>query len=339
MGKEDLNSGKFVVSLDFELCWGLRNKRNCGSYRENILGVRKVIPALLKLFDKHDIHATFSTVGFLFAKDKNELLCSVPELKPNYRNPMLSPYTSCIGKIGDTEEEDPLHYAYSLIQLIRNDSKHEIGSHTFSHFYCWEKGQNEQSFRADLIAAKRIANLKGIDVKSLIFPRNQINANYLAVCEDLGFKVFRGAEVTRLIFLSKDSLLRRFIRLIDAYVNISGYNCFYLNPEDQNIPVDISASRFLRPFSPRLSILEPLRLKRILASMEYAAKNNMIYHIWWHPHNFGLNLTENLNFLERILDYRKTLDLKYGFESVNMVELSEVVENLRRKEKEVFLHS
>jgi peptidoglycan/xylan/chitin deacetylase (PgdA/CDA1 family) len=64
---QKLETGLFVLSLDFELLWGVRDKRMIESYGENIRGVRQVIPGLLRLFSQYGIHATFATVGFYFA--------------------------------------------------------------------------------------------------------------------------------------------------------------------------------------------------------------------------------------------------------------------------------
>ncbi len=65
--------GIFTVSLDFELYWGFRDKRNIREYEENLKGVEKAIEGTLDLFDKYDIHATWAIVGFLFAQDIEEL--------------------------------------------------------------------------------------------------------------------------------------------------------------------------------------------------------------------------------------------------------------------------
>ena len=58
-------------------------------------------------------------------------------------------------------------------------------------------------------------------------------------------------------------------------------------------------------------------------SMTHAAKNGLTYHLWWHPHNFGINLTENLAFLEKILQHYQKLAVKYSFNSVSMTGLAE----------------
>ena len=61
--------------------------------------------------------------------------------------------------------------------------------------------------------------------------------------------------------------------------------------------------------------------------MSSAAKTGNIYHLWWHPHNFGKHTIANFSFLEKILLHYKMLNHKYGFESVNMKELTNKVIN------------
>src|SRR4051794_24900749 len=51
--------GRLVVSLDFELYWGVRDQRSIADYRANLLGVRDVVPRLLELFERHGIRVTW----------------------------------------------------------------------------------------------------------------------------------------------------------------------------------------------------------------------------------------------------------------------------------------
>ena len=44
--------GTFMVSLDFELFWGMLDVCPLEQYRDNVLGGKKAIPQLLKLFEK-----------------------------------------------------------------------------------------------------------------------------------------------------------------------------------------------------------------------------------------------------------------------------------------------
>ena len=53
-----------------------------------------------------------------------------------------------------------------------------------------------------------------------------------------------------------------------------------------------------------------------------AAKTDSIFHLWWHPHNFGSNLNDNIYFLKLILEYFLELKSEYGMSSMNMQDLS-----------------
>ena len=98
--------GALVISLDFELYWGVRDARSLESYRGNLLAVRRVVPALLNLFQDYDAHATWATVGFLFFETQENLIAGLPSKRPNYTDARLSPYPH-IDDIGHDENEDP----------------------------------------------------------------------------------------------------------------------------------------------------------------------------------------------------------------------------------------
>lgn len=319
------NNGKFVVSLDFELMWGVRDKRTKETYGDNILNVQKVIPRLLQVFQKHGIKATFSTVGFLFFETKKELLQNVPLVQPAYTDANLSPYNGYFESLGEDFRNDKYNFAPDLIQEILKYPEQEIGTHTFSHYYCLEPGQTVEAFKEDLIAAIKIAKKQNITLTSLVFPRNQFNEKYLQVCKELGINIYRGNELSWLYTAKpgeKESLFRRALRLIDAYVNISGNNCYSDEFLAQSMPVNIPSSRFLRPFSKKLKIFEGLRLNRIKNGMTYAAKHNLTYHLWWHPHNFGDNVEENFLFLDQVLNHYSYLNQKFEFSSTTMTSLA-----------------
>ena len=61
--------------------------------------------------------------------------------------------------------------------------------------------------------------------------------------------------------------------------------------------------------------------------MSYAAKMGLIYHLWWHPHNFGANQDKNFAFLEKILNHYDDLHLKYNFESHTMTSTAKNILN------------
>lgn len=325
-----MTNGKFVISLDFELMWGVRDKIDKKTYGENILGVQKVIPGLLKMFRKYGIRATFSTVGFLFFETREELLANIPGIKPQYSDSNLSPYNGYIQQLDTDTERDLYHFAPNLIKEIQKYPEQEIGTHTFSHYYCLEPGQTIETFKEDLKSAITIANKYNISLTSLIFPRNQFNDEYLKTCLEMGIYCYRGNEHSWIYKAMKgenESYFRRAFRLIDAYVNLSGHNCYADQYLKSKMPVDIPSSRFLRPFSNKTRILDGLRLHRIKTGMTFAAKNNLTYHLWWHPHNFGVNQNENFDFLEKILTHYHFLNARFNFQSYTMSELANKIKN------------
>ena len=65
--------GTLIVSLDFELFWGMLDKCPLEDYQDHVLGGRAAIPQLLALFQKYGIHATWAAVGFLFGENYQEI--------------------------------------------------------------------------------------------------------------------------------------------------------------------------------------------------------------------------------------------------------------------------
>ncbi|GEN83263.1 hypothetical protein SLU01_15750 [Sporosarcina luteola] len=321
------NKGAFIVSLDFELNWGVHDVFTKNQYGENILGVRKAIPMMLDLFQQYNIHATWATVGMLCFADKKELLLHIPHLLPTYENQDFSPYGK-MHEVGENEEMDPYHFGESLVRQILNVPHQEIGTHTFSHFYCLEKGQDADQFKADLQASMNVPLLEKLNVRSVVFPRNQTNSPYLKICKELGIHSYRGNEENWVYAASgyKDrSNFKRMIRLLDCYLNITGHHTFKIGEYNPDTPVNLQSSRFLRPYHPKLKLLEQLRLNRIKKGVEHAARHGEIYHLWWHPHNFGTHLDENISFLRKILEHVSKMHETYGMQSMNMGEAATIV--------------
>ncbi len=317
------NHGTLTLSLDFELYWGMRDIVTIEEYKEFLLGARKAIPKILDLFEKYEAHATWATVGFLFFDNAQQLTNNIPKDKPNYSNQLLSPYRY----LTDTKKlENKYHFAPELIDAIHQVKGQEVATHTFSHYYCGEQGQSLSSFKVDIENAIKVAKEKNIETKSIVFPRNQWEPEYLPALDDLGITSFRGTESGWMYqvpdYKSQLKLKNRAARLADAYINLSGHNTYKLSDCTQEKPYNFPSSRQLRPYSKKFSGLDGLRLKRITKSMDNAARENEIFHLWWHPHNFGTNIEENLSFLEKILKHYKKLGEDYGMKSFNMKELS-----------------
>jgi hypothetical protein len=322
------NPGGFVISLDFELHWGVRDHRTVAQYRENLLGVRQAVPAILELFERYGIHATWATVGFLFFENLDDLKAALPDDLPQYRETHLDPYAA-LAEVGKNEAEDPFHFAPSLIRKILAYEGQEVGTHTLSHFYALAPGPTLESFRADIRSAKLAADQYGIVLKSIVFPRNQISRQHLRICAEEGLTAYRSTEADPWIETG-NGILRRAMRLADSYLELSGNGCVAPCLDEELPIVRVSGSRFLRPWNTVLRIFEDMRLRRICSSMDAAAKSNKTFHLWWHPHNFGVHLEENMTFLTHIAEHYANTNRKMGWPSLTM---AEVADNVLHAEK------
>lgn len=310
--------GCLCISLDFELMWGVRDKRTIEQYGANVIGGRAAVSRMLDIFHQHKIRATWATVGLLLCETKDEMLASLPELRPTYADSQLSNY-AYLDEVGENEFKDPYHFAASLLAQVKACPGQEIATHTFSHYYCLEPGQTPAQFAADLDAAIHLAARHRITFRSIVFPRNQYDESAIAECARRGISIYRGNEASWMYrpgARADQTLARRAIRLTDSYVNLSGTNT--VSVKTNGTVTNVRSSRFLRPYSRRLSSLEPLRLSRITGAMTAAARRGETFHVWWHPHNLGANRSENLGALSHILDHFQTLRSEYGMRSLAM---------------------
>ena len=328
--------GAFCISLDFELHWGGFEKWPLdlkgdnavkNSYNKYFLCTREVIPRVLNLFSQYEMHVTWAAVGMLLHSTREELLSNAPTVRPTYKATELSAYNYIeqVG-IGPDEASDPFHFGNSLVKEILNTPNQELGTHTFSHYYCNEAGQTVAQFKEDLMAAQRAAATHGRTLRSLVFPRNQFNDSYLKACYELGIRVVRSNPVDWFWHIEStqaESGWKRLHRGMDAYFPIGGKNTYRLEgiQTREGYPICLPASRLLRPYQRREFVLNDMKISRILGEMKSAANNSEVYHLWWHPHNFANYPEQSLSGLKKILDGFHKLRAASQMESLNMGEL------------------
>jgi len=320
-----MSQGYFVISLDMELMWGSQDKRWIHNKRRNAQGTVSMIPRILDLFTERDIHSTWAIVGLLFCANKKRILSIMPENRPRYIDMKLSSYTH-LEQIGEDEHEDPNHYAGTLINLIRETPHQEIGTHTFSNYYCLAEGQTKEQFRQDIAAAIEAAEPYDIVYHSITFPGNQLNPDYLEIIAENSIHVYRGNEqnwIRNAALMRRFRFLQRAINPLDTYLNICGPNCQALAETIKtNNFCEIQTSRVLVPYAPKSGWLELLKIRRIMGQMRYAAQNGGIFHLCLHPHQFGSYLERNIKNLTDILNFYSTLKNAYGFKSMTMKEVA-----------------
>jgi peptidoglycan/xylan/chitin deacetylase (PgdA/CDA1 family) len=325
--------GAMVISLDFELHWGVRDHTSLDEAEgARLLAARTAIPRILDLFDEFSICATWATVGLLFARSKKEAEVYRPAKRPNYRDAQLDPYRE---RLGDDERSDPFHFAPSIIAQIAERRGQEIASHSFSHYYCMEAGQSGADFEADLKSAIAIAANSGYTLRSYVFPRNQVNVDYLASLQRSGIRAYRGNEPVlskrAAPFALQRRVWNRIARLSDSCIDLYGDQTSAWPPFQAL--TSIPASRYLRPYRPAFHRLQSLFLRRIRKAMKHAAEHAEIFHLWWHPEDFAAS-EHNLLLLRQVLEMFDNYRTQCGMVSLSM---SDVVTRVDRDHDSVQL--
>lgn len=312
-----------IISLDFELFWGVADSRTVAGYRDNIEGEWSAIPRILALFRRYGVRATWATVGMLMCRDYAQWRELRPSVLPGYLRRSCSPYS-----LDAVVREYPrLFFARPLVEQILATPGQELATHTYSHFYCGEEGATPEQFSADLACAQIIASDMGANCRSLVFPRNQVREEFVAVLPKAGIEVYRRNPdhwLYRNGHYVPGGMAGRMVRLADAWLPLTGTHVAHVTIA--NGLVSVPASLFLRPWPRRLAGLEFLRIARLKQAMTAAARCGGICHLWWHPHNFGVNTEQNLAVLESLLQHFVVLQDRHGMRSVQMGEAADLTD-------------
>jgi peptidoglycan/xylan/chitin deacetylase (PgdA/CDA1 family) len=316
--------GIFTISLDFELHWGVFDKKERESRETIYRNTLALIPRMLELFAAYEVHVTWATVASVMAQDQQEWERWKPAVEPDYLEGKYSAY-QWVQQNGLPAHYNWAHFAPETVRKIVQYPGQELGTHTFSHYYCLEKQHAQGAFAADLKAAIQVASTFHQPPVSLVFPRNQFNKDYLAVCYAYGIKVVRTNPACRFWnpVNEKDTpIFRKLVRTADAYLPMGRTRTSYPLSAIQVIPgepLQLRASRFLRAWEP-YPVADLLKWRRLCSELRAAAKHNECYHLWWHPENFGSHPEENLKSLQMLLQHYRQCKNKYGMLSWNMGE-------------------
>jgi peptidoglycan/xylan/chitin deacetylase (PgdA/CDA1 family) len=317
-----MKNGVLVISLDFELVWGLFDHIGITDKVTYFNNTIEAIPQILSAFDKNKIHATWTTVGMLFNENWDEWHFNIPEVIPTYDRKELDAYE--YGKKHQKLGLDQFFFAPHLIKNIQSVKGQEIGTHTYSHYYCLEKGQTKVQFEADINQAIKVAQKLNVELKSLVFPRNQFNEEYLEICAQKGIETVRSnPDFWYWDTTQKETLAVKLVRTSDAYLPL-GTKSYLAESLVTGKVLCQPASRFLRP-QHSINLLNSSRLNRIKNEMIQAAKNGEVYHLWWHPHNFGVDVVNSIKTLQAIVKTFKFCSETYGMKTMTMKELRDTI--------------
>jgi peptidoglycan/xylan/chitin deacetylase (PgdA/CDA1 family) len=263
-----------VVSLDFELRWGLSDILGLDAerYRTNIEGVEEVVPRLLEVFTSRGVHATWATVGAVACESWDEWRARAPA-PPSYDDASLR-WTDAYRQI---DPRGRLHFAPRLVDAIRRAPGQELGSHTFSHVYLREPGFSREDAIADADAMVALFRERwGGIPRSFVFPRNQVA--HTDVLRSRGIHSWRDNPETfywRSTAAAEQSRLARALRLADSMLPL-GRRAAPLRAQ--------RASYFVRVGLPG-ALWQAHRAR--IRNEARALRPGDVLHLWWHPHNLG----------------------------------------------------
>lgn len=310
----DAGAGALVMSLDFELAWGIPDE-DLARLSPGVAGARAAVDALLRCFERHRACATWATVGALMARDPDDLRAWAPPARERGVAPGRRPSRH------DGRFDGPLPYfAPDLVRRVHETPGQEVGCHSFSHRSAVEGDERDLAFAEQLAASCAIAARDGIELRSLVFPYNAYDAAALRIAADAGIAVARTnpphwAHTPRAP--ASHAPHRRAYRLLDQYLPLTSGERLAAHVR-AGAPVQLPASRYLRPAGREPALATRARLRRVCDELTHAAARDRVVHLWWHPHNFGVDLERNLAFVDAVLQHLATLRSRYGMVSQTM---------------------
>ena len=290
--------GFFVFSLDTELAWGgLWNQPNSERTSRDGVIERETIQRLLNMMDEFGIVATWAITGHLFYEKCEECnICPIMDLKGKDNR---------FDQIWGTH--NPMWYGADVVETLKSrDSRHEIAFHGYTHRLFDRLSKDEARF--EIQEWLKLAKRKNIVPQTVIFPQGKID--HLDLFQEAGFICYRGKEVMQPVL--SIPLLGKVLNRINLVLSI-------LTPQGYEVKIDphglvnIPSSQWLFRTNRRIeTILDSLnfhtfRLQPTIKSIERAAEEKKVVHLWAHPHEFRTEKDfEKLRFVfERFAEQAK----------------------------------
>jgi peptidoglycan/xylan/chitin deacetylase (PgdA/CDA1 family) len=262
--------GRVTISIDLELAWGTWDVLTPEHLRLAEALERPICAALIELFDRYEVAATWAIVAGLL-----DASCSTA--RPGNK--------AC-------------WYAPDIIERVTQAKVgHEIGSHSGQHIY-FDRATASQA-QEDLEFAQHLHQVNGLSFKSFIFPRNSVD--HLNILAKVGLQTFRGPGVDWIETARRaGKTAGQVANLVDKLLPIApaavvARECGELT--------DVPPSMLLigRNGLRRFAWPQVTRLK-LRKGLERAKQAGRIFHLWFHPSNFYYRREEQLATLKWFLE-------------------------------------
>lgn len=276
--------GTFIISLDCEGKWGMAD--HLEPYHHRLLTDRalaEVYDRIVALLARYDLPATFAYVmAFTLTEAERRELAPLLVRQETKKDAWLSHYWAA-------EEQGLVEgwFQPHALDVVREDGRHEIACHGFCHRPLGDNSLSAADAETELEAAATVARMKGVDLKTLIFPRNEVG--HLALVRKSGFIGYR--EKLR----RPSGVLGRAARVAEEF-NI------WAGPQEAKKPVggdmvEIPPGYFFNwRFGVRKRVPLGVTVARWKKLLDRAARHGGVAHLWLHPHNLitGPDTAESL---------------------------------------------
>jgi peptidoglycan/xylan/chitin deacetylase (PgdA/CDA1 family) len=261
----------FIMSLDCEGKWGMADSLQ--PYHHQKLTNRKLANAYQQLLDvlsRHDISATFAFVMAFTLTEAERENFAVLDRHRNAGDPWLRHYWASL----DAGLGEGWHVPEAL-DRVREDGRHEIASHSFCHRRLADGSIDADGAAAELADAAAAARLTKTELKTLVFPGNQVGN--LRVVKSAGYLGYR-SRLDR-----ANGKLGRAMALLEEFDTRA-------RPQEPLPDCDglvaIPSGRFFNwRFGLRRLIPSQLTMERWKGQLDQCVRDSGIVHLWLHPHN------------------------------------------------------
>lgn len=258
-----------TISIDLELAWGVWDAPTPGHIRFAEEAERPIVSALLGLFERHEVRATWAMVAALLDDTAQ----------------------------GDLPGPCAAWYAPDLVEAVSAaEVGHEIASHSGRHVYF--DRIDRAAAGADLDYARALHASHGLGFQSFVFPRNAVG--HLQAVAEAGLRVFRGPDRGVPALASRiGGPARRAINLAEKMLPIPPSA---VSTEDASGLTDLPGSMLLIGRNgPRRFVLPSVTRAKLSAGIRAAQRSGACFHLWFHPSNFYHRRDEQLATLDWFL--------------------------------------
>ncbi len=263
--------GTFIISLDCEGKWGMADRAErieSGFITKGSL--MKAYEILIRELGQFEMAATFAFVMAFTLKEieVDEWLPRLTDVQVDGANWMMN------FRLAERRRDFSGWFCSEAFELVRDCGRHEIGCHGFRHLPLAENITQKRDAAYELQSASTLAKVKGIELKTFVFPRNQVG--YLEELVHQGYIGFRNIHPAVGRYGRLGNILREF------HIREKAQNS---EPASYGM-VSIPGGYFLNwRHGLRKRVPEAVTLLRWRSILENAVRFDQVALLFLHPHN------------------------------------------------------